>query len=87
RLWDPVRGVQLGAPLSGHASAVHELAFSPDGQLLASAGEDGVALLWDPVTGERVGSALTGHEGAVGGLAFSPDGSLLATAGRDGTLR
>ena len=67
------------------------MAFSPDGQLLATASEadrrsdDKTARLWDPATGDHL-RTLTGHAG-VEGVAFSPDGRLLATASRDKTAR
>lgn len=43
--------------LAGHRHGVHGLAFSPDGQTLASGGEDNVVFLWD-VTGARTPSAV-----------------------------
>ena len=61
------------------------MAFSPDGSLLATAGEDGTARLRDPATG-KYRRTLAGHTGWVFGVAFSPDGRL-ATAGSDGTAR
>jgi WD40 repeat protein len=41
--------------LRGHTGRVWDVCASPDGKLLASAGEDGAVRLWDPKTGKEVG--------------------------------
>lgn len=66
----------------------YHMAFSPDGALLATPGEDfdGNVLIWDVATGNRR-ATLTGHNGFVYSAAFSADGTLLASAGEDGTVR
>jgi WD40 repeat protein len=70
----------------GHAFAVHSVAVSPSGELIASAGADGTVKLWRMSDGALL-RTLTGHDGDVNGVAFSPNGSLVASAGADGTVR
>ena len=64
---------------SGH-SAVEDVAFSPDGSLLAGADGDGTVQFWDPPSGQPAGAPLVVGDGPVSSIAFNPDDSLLATA-------
>jgi len=64
---------------------IHEVSFSPNGQFIATAGEDGTVKLWD-LSGHLV-NQLPEHQGAVRSISFSPDRTLLATAGVDGIAR
>ncbi len=66
----------------GHDGAVSALAVHPDGQLLASAGVDGLVRIWDVATGQLV-RTLEGHNDIALTVAFSPDGRQLASAGYD----
>ena len=62
------------------------MAFSPDGQRLASASYDQTVKIWDSATGKEL-FALKGHAGTVWSVAFSPDGQRLASASWDQTVK
>lgn len=62
------------------------LAYSPDGQMLASGGFDPYIVLWDLST-RNVKATLKGHGESLDSLCFSPNGKLLASSSGDATVR
>lgn len=72
--------------LAAHRADATAVAFSPDGELLATGARDGTLALWNPSSGAQVGK-LGGHNAAILDLAFAPDGHLLASAAADGSVR
>ena len=71
---------------TGHGSAIHAIACSPDGRFVASVGTESAVKLWDLQSGLEL-RTLQEHGAAVQAIAFSPDQRLLATAGNDRVIR
>jgi WD40 repeat protein len=93
QLWKIAHGRSLSAlsqPVRASASGLVEFAaFSPDGRLLATCGDDGTVRLWsvtDPARPRLL--VIMPHPGTiVFSVAFSPDGRTLAAASADDLTR
>jgi WD40 repeat protein len=84
RVWD-LASRQVADSFGPPAFGVGKLAFSADGQMLAtSGGPTGAEVaLWDVASGRRT-DILTAGDGYLYDVAFSPDGTVLAAGGADG---
>ncbi|TVP66226.1 MAG: hypothetical protein EA343_01745, partial [Nodularia sp. (in: Bacteria)] len=72
--------------LTGHSSYIRSVAFSSDGQFLASGSEDETIKLWNVTTGTEI-CTLTGHSDSVYSIIFSSDGQFLASSSEDETIK
>ncbi|MEH2246579.1 serine/threonine-protein kinase [Nostoc sp.] len=77
---------RLLGTLSGHAWAVLTVAFSPDGQILATGSDDNTIKLWEVNTGQLI-CTLVGHSWSVVAVAFTADGETLLSASCDKTVK
>jgi WD40 repeat protein len=90
--FDARTGVVLSARSHAYASNIFQIAFSPNGKFLATAGREveagrrPAAKVFDARTHAMI-VVLAGHTDTVLGLGFSADGKLLATCGVDDTIR
>ena len=84
-LWDATTDT-LKNTLTGHTNRVYSVAFSPNGNTIASASYDRTVRLWDAHTG-NLRNTLIGHNDRVYSVAFSPNGNTIASASYDRTVR
>jgi WD40 repeat protein/predicted Ser/Thr protein kinase len=69
-----------------HATWVNAVGWSPKGDVVASAGQDGALRIWDAATGGERASHATRTSTPLTFLAWSPEGTSLATGGADWTV-
>jgi WD40 repeat protein len=84
RIWNLDSG-QRDGPLTGHTGPINGVMYSPDGQFIASASNDGHTRFWAAAAGQAVGSPLSqpaaaaDYPNSVSSIAFSPDGRQLVS--------
>jgi eukaryotic-like serine/threonine-protein kinase len=72
---------------NAHIGPVSGLAWSPNGDLLATGGIDKLVKVWNANSQDKEIAKLEGHTGQVFAVAWRPDQQRLASASEDGTVR
>ena len=75
-----------GTILESKRGMVRSVAFSPDGQLIATVGSDQVVKLWSGETFKQL-HVFRGHADSIGVVRFSPNGKTLMSAASDKTTK
>ncbi len=80
-----------GETQDGNTYTVNSIAWSPNGQYLATSGMDNTVQVWHAFSGERIctyteAAASAYHTGVVYNVAWSPDGRSVASAWYDGVV-
>ncbi len=84
--WDYTADYKEVRRLVDNWGMVYSIVFSPDGQLMFTAGSSATAQMWRLQQGQVI-RQFGGHEGSINTVALSPDGRFLLTAGEDKTTR
>jgi WD40 repeat protein len=72
--------------LTAHTQAVKTLAFSPNGKILATAGDDGLIMIWD-VDNQKLVRTISAHRWTISSLSFLANRATLISASWDGNIK
>jgi WD40 repeat protein len=82
------------AQIVGHSARIQDVAYRPDGAVIATSSRDGTIRFWNASDATEIGPVLAGHVDPRSGrparvyaIAWFPSGDRIASAGQDGTLR
>lgn len=89
-IWNLATG-GLRKTWKGHNNSINAISVSPNGQILATASDDGSIKLWDLITAVNTDTlplvrTLNEHSNAVLSVEFGPDGRTLASGSWDNTI-
>jgi WD40 repeat protein len=96
RLWDPIAGKSVIAPLTHESGGIASAELSADGERIVTAGADHAVHVWKipdelpkdaPATKAKHLFKLAGHDSIVETAVFSPDDTRIATGDRDGKAK
>jgi len=82
--WDPEEGLRAGNDLSAEDNAIWGVAWSPEGDRLATASDDWAAYVWEVATHDLIAKLTSLPQGGTG-VAFLGEETIAATS-RDGTV-
>src|SRR5262249_8056642 len=85
RLWNTADGKQL-LNLTGHTGAVMGVAWSANGQVLASSGADRTVRFWNPANGQLT-ATVGAHASSATAVVLHPNSTQAYSAGEAGTLK
>jgi len=85
RAWNIKRGKELWL-FGGNGGGIQSVDFSPDGEWVTTAGDDGEVKTYSLVSGQPQ-LRFIGHKGRVLDVSLGPDGKSIISCGEDGTVR
>jgi len=86
QFWDPENAQKIGEFKNAHGHAVHSLAFTPQGNRLASCSGDFIVRLWDfDITLQS--RDIEGHDAPIWTAAFNADATKIVSASADRTVK
>lgn len=82
KVWDTATG-KLIHNFEGHLSGISTIAWTPDGQWVASGSDDKNIRFWNVNTGRAHTTPFIGHNNYVYQIAFTPKGNILVSGSYD----